>query len=421
MQNVLLSYDGVMHTGKGDAAERAKTRRRIPVAVDASDISCGFAVGDDFERFSQIDDVFARSRYDPVVHSERSELFFSTYRKPLTEWRAAKGFQQNDYAFRNATWHVADVFAEMYESRDRRDGFLDPLSMLRDGASEQVDLGTPTAAAAMIKHAARTAGADLVGVAAYDHRWTYTERFSVEASGAKPNDLPDGLDHVIVIGQAMDATLIETSPSALSGAATGMGYSQDAVVLLTIAQYLRNLGYQAVPSMNDTALAVPYAIQAGLGEYGRHGLVITPEFGTSVRFGKIFTDAPLAHDRPISFGVKEMCEICSACVTGCPSKAIPDGAPTAERHNRSNLQGVTKWSIDGERCFSYWTKINNDCSICVRVCPFTRDYTSARNRFWLRLAGSPLRRLALWLDRRQGRGARRQAATWWPSPLESNC
>ena len=49
----------------------------------------------------------------------------------------------------------------------------------------------------------RTAGADLVGVAAYDHRWTYTERFSVEASGAKPNDLPDGLDQVIVIGQAM--------------------------------------------------------------------------------------------------------------------------------------------------------------------------------------------------------------------------
>jgi hypothetical protein len=54
----------------------------------------------------------------------------------------------------------------------------------------------------------------------------------------------------------------------------------------------------------------------------------------------------------------------------------------------------------------------------VRVCPFTRDYTSAKNRFWLRLAGSPLRRLALWLDRRKGRGARRQAATWWPSPSE---
>jgi len=46
VQNVLLSYDDVMHTGKGDAAERAKTRRRIPVAVDASRISSGFASPD---------------------------------------------------------------------------------------------------------------------------------------------------------------------------------------------------------------------------------------------------------------------------------------------------------------------------------------------------------------------------------------
>ena len=67
VQNVFPSCDDVMQTGKGDAAERPKTRIRIPVAVDASDISCGFAVGDDFERFSQIDDVFARSRYDPVA------------------------------------------------------------------------------------------------------------------------------------------------------------------------------------------------------------------------------------------------------------------------------------------------------------------------------------------------------------------
>ncbi len=403
-----------MHTGRGDAAQRAKTRARIPVAVDASDAACGFCVGPDFERFSQVDDVFSRSRYDPDVHTDKAEMFYATYRRPLADWRAAKGYQQNDYAFRNATWHVADVFAEMYEADDRRDGFLDPLSMLRDGAAEQVDLGSPEQAAARIKHAAHAAGADLVGIAAYDDRWTYTERFSVQAGGPKPNDLPDGLDQVIVIGQAMDSTLIETAPSALSGAATGMGYSQDAVVLLTVAQYLRNLGYRAVPSMNDTALAVPYAIQAGLGEYGKHGLVITPEFGTSVRFGKIFTDAPLAHDRPISFGVREMCEICNACSKGCPSKAIPDGPPTTERHNRSNLVGVKKWTIDGERCFAYWTRINSDCSICVRVCPFTRDYTRRRNRAWLRLAGSRLRRLALWLDRREGRGARRQSDEWWP-------
>ena len=123
-----------------------------------------------------------------------------------------------------------------------------------------------------------------------------TSSASAASGGPKPNDIGDGLDHAIVIGQAMAPDLIQTAPSALAGAATGLGYSTDAAVLLGVAQYLRNLGYRAVPSMNDTALAIPLAIKAGLGEYGRHGMVITPEFGARVRFGKIFTDMPLAHD-----------------------------------------------------------------------------------------------------------------------------
>ena len=54
-------------------------------------------------------------------------------------------------------------------------------------------------------------------------------------------------------------------------------------------------------------------MQAGLGEYGCHGLVITKEFGPRVRFGKIFTDLPLSHDRPVKFGVKEFCDMCRRC------------------------------------------------------------------------------------------------------------
>lgn len=403
-----------MHTGRNDAARRAQTRRQIRIAATSTDSDAGFDVTGDFERFNQADDVFSRSRTDGELRDEAADTFYSTYRRPLVNWRAAKGYRQLDYAFRNATWHVADVFAEMYESDDRRDGFLDPLSMLRGGAEEQLDCGDPDEVSIMVKHAAESAGADLVGVAAYDERWTYTQRFSAANGSGKPNPLPDEVDKVIVIGQAMDERLIDTAPSALSGAATGMGYSQDAVVLLTLAQFIRNLGYTAVPSMNDTALAIPYAIKAGLGEYGKHGLVITPEFGTSVRFGKIFTNMPLAEDSPISFGVKEMCDICNACSKACPSRAIPDNKPSTDRHNKSNIKGIRKWSIDGEKCFSYWSKINSDCSVCVRVCPYTRDYTQRRNRAWLRLADSPLRKLALHLDRRFGGGKRVQAEHWWP-------
>ncbi|MBG02161.1 MAG: reductive dehalogenase [Acidimicrobiaceae bacterium] len=404
-----------MHTGRNDEAKRQRSRRIVSLADDDSDKSAGFLVTDDFRGFSQVDDVFCRSQYDPSVKTSNTQKFYDMYRRPLTGWRGAEGYAQHDYALRNATWHVADIFAELYEPNDRRDGFLDPLSMLREGSGERVFFPSSDEASRVIKQAATTVGADLVGITNYDSRWTYTERFSMKTLRGKENPIPEDSRHVIVIGQAMDTELLDTAPSALSGSATGMGYSQDALVLLTISQFIRNLGYEATPSMNDTAIAIPYAVKAGLGEYGKHGLVITPEFGTSVRFGKIFTNLPLTHDLPIRFGVQEMCELCNACSKACPSKAIPDDKPSFVTFNRSNIAGVKKWTIDGEKCFSYWAKINTDCAVCVRVCPFTRDYTKIRNRLWLRLAHSSLRKLALALDQKQRRGKRVASRDWWLS------
>ena len=402
-----------MHTGRNDDLRRSRTRRKVRLLPDASDESTRFRIHDNFEGFSQVDDVFCRSQYDPEVKSSGSERFYDMYRKPLADWRGTDGYQQHDYAFRNATWHVADIFAELREEDDRRDGFLDPLSLLKDGPEERIAFGSVEETTRIVKQAAKTVGADLVGVADTDSRWSYTELFSLQTKGPKPNNIDDGLAHVIVIGQSMDNKLLDTAPSALSGAATGMGYSQDALVLLTLSQFIQNLGYRAVPSMNDSALVIPYAVQAGLGEYAKHGLVITPEFGSSVRFGKIFTDMPLEADKPIRFGVKEMCELCNACSKACPSKAIPDAEPSPVTFNRSNISGVTKWTIDGEACFSYWTKINTDCAVCIRVCPFTRDYTRFWNRAWLRLTGSRLRKFALRIDQRSARGKRVKTLFWW--------
>ena len=376
-------------------------------------MTSSFEFNQDFERFSQVNDVFSRSRWDSTIRDDRTDTFFATYRRPLTKWRKANGFTQKDYAIRNAAWHVADVFAEMYEDADRRDGFLDDLSMLRDGASERVDIGPPDVAARELKQVATTFGADLIGITSFDERWVYTERFSVEAGGAKPNDLPDGLSHVIVIGQEMDDGLIKTAPSALSGAATGLGYSRDAMVLLATAQYIRNLGYQAIASMNDTALAIPLAIQAGLGEYGRHGLVITPELGPRMRIGKIFTDMDLAVDQPRTFGVERFCAQCDRCADKCPASAIPHGDPDWTPVNISGIKGVKKWSVDGEKCFGYWSKINSDCAVCVRVCPYTRDYSLARNRWWRRLAGTRFRGLAMRLHDAFGGSNRLKSKDWW--------
>jgi len=378
-----------------------------------SDGDAGYEVTDEFERFSQKNDVFRRSFWDDRVRSPKSERFYRTYRDTLKQWRKADGFTQRDYALRNASWHVSDLFTEYREDDDRREGFTDAFTLQRDIVPEQVTFESPAAAAAEIKRVARGFGADLVGVTRLDPRWMYTEKFSDLSGTARPNDIPMDLESVIVTAQAMDYELVRTVPSALSGAATGLGYSHDALVVLSLAQYIRNLGYRAVASMNDSALAIPFALAAGLGEYSRLGLLITKEFGPRVRLGKVFTDLPLEFDRPVQFGVKEFCESCARCAEACPVGAIPAGVPSTKRHNESNLKGVKKWSVDGEACFGYWAAQNSDCAICMRVCPYNKDYARWWARLGRRLAGTRLRRLMLWLDVKLGFGERVKPKDWW--------
>ena len=216
---------------------------------------------ENFERFNQVNDVFNRAFWDSEIATDGAREFFRSHREPLKKWRNASGFEQRDYAIRNAAWHVADVFAEMRDADDLRDGFLSPLSQLRPGPEEGFDLGSPEQASKTIKQVSKLFGADLVGICKFDERWVYTQRYARSSSEGKPEGLPVGLPEnlqgVIVIGQAMDHDLVDTVPSALSGAAVGLGYSKDALVLLATAQWLLNLGYLAVPSLNDTALAIP--------------------------------------------------------------------------------------------------------------------------------------------------------------------
>ena len=387
---------------------------RIPLEMyREADKQAGFEVLEGFKRFEQKDDVFRRSWWDSSIRNEKTERFYNTYREPLENWRSADGFSQKDYALRNAAWHVSDVFTELKVSDDRREGFSDAFSIYQDIATEQQNFESLTAASQELKRVSKAFGADMVGITQYDERWTYANKFSDMSGTARADDIPPETTHVIVIAQAMDYDLIRTVPSALSGAATGLGYSQDAMVALSIAQYIRNLGYEAVASMNDTALAIPLAIQAGLGEYGRNGLLITKDFGPRVRLGKIFTNLPMATDEAASFGVKAFCNDCRRCADSCPVKAIPQDEPIEGGYNQSNIKHVRKWTVDGEKCFSYWAAQNSDCSICIRVCPYNKDYSKWWNKFGIRLAGTRLRKFMLWLDVKLGFGRRMRPSEWW--------
>jgi reductive dehalogenase len=378
------------------------------------DEQTGFDINDDFERFDQRNEIYCRSEWDPEIKSKNARDFFAGHHMPDARARKADGFGQKDYALRNATWHVTNVIRDLRRaSDDRKEGFFDTFTAHEDGWPEPYPFESDKAATANLRRAADSIGAGLVGVCEYDERWVYSARYSERTQKSRPTDIPTDLPRVIVVGEPMDIELTATVPSALSGSATGMGYTHDTVVLLTLTQYIRNLGYRAVASMNDSALAIPLAVQAGLGEVGRHSLLITEEYGPRLRLGKIFTDMPLVIDRPKRFGVREFCDICQRCSSACPPKAIPTAGPSREAYSVSNLKGILRWTTWAEKCFRFWAGQNSDCSICIRVCPYNRDFSKWYNRLWRKLAGTSLRvlmlRLDVWLTKRE----RQSSAAWW--------
>lgn len=373
------------------------------------DADAGIDVTDDFERFRQRNDIFTRAMWDDTVRSPRTDAFFASYRMEAAP-RRGDGFSQRDFALRNASWLVSDVISNRHAAEGRREGFQAPIGYDTPVAADRLPVDDPADMAREIKRVARFFGAGLCGITDLDDRWLYATQVDVRDMSERPVDLPPGLGSVIVMGHEMDHDLVETYPSALGGAATGREYSHEAAVVMQVAAYIRNLGYEAVPSMNDTGLVIPYAIKAGLGEYARNQMVITPEFGPRLRFSKIFTNLPLQHDKPRPLGVRAFCDICTKCADACPVKALPYGPPSAETANISAISGVRKWTSDAEKCFGFWAKLASDCAICMRVCPFNRDFTRRRNRLWLRLALSPLRKLALRLDRRR---VRVKPSGWW--------
>ncbi|MBT3990978.1 MAG: reductive dehalogenase [Rhodospirillaceae bacterium] len=380
-------------------------------AFKPSDAEAGIEVKDDFKRFEQRNDMFSRSQWDEAIQTKAAMEFWHGHRKPKP--RKGDGFRQRDFALRNASWVMASSIMERGFSDGLREGFTDDIQAFHPPDPIKIEVDDPVEMTREIKQVSKYFGADLVGITEFDERWVYTSKFNIKTKEQAPVELPDGLTSVIMVGHAMEYDIIKSMPSALASTAVGKGYSTEAAIVMHIAQYIRNLGYEAVGSMNDTSLTIPQAIKAGLGEYGRHNMLITKEFGPRVRVSKIFTNLPLTHDKPEKFGVTEFCDICRRCYEACPVDAITDGPPTDTGQNQSSLKGVVKWTTDCEKCFGYWTALRTDCAICMRVCPYNKDFSKWYMKLARWLAGTRLRRFMLWLDIKLGYGERDAPQKWW--------
>jgi ferredoxin len=135
------------------------------------------------------------------------------------------------------------------------------------------------------------------------------------------------------------------------------------------------------------------ARDAGLGEIGRMGLLMTPELGPRVRLAVVTTEMPLLTDeRSFDYTTIDFCARCKKCAEICPADAIPSG-------DREMIGGVRRWQIDQEACFTLWCKIGTDCGRCVSVCPYSHPDNLLHNLVRLGVRNSSLfRGLAIKLD-----------------------
>lgn len=122
------------------------------------------------------------------------------------------------------------------------------------------------------------------------------------------------------------------------------------------------------------------AVQAGLGSFGRNGLMHHPRHGTLLRLGAVVTSARLAGD-PLN--ERDPCPSdCQACVKACPLGAIKDNGTFDKmacnakmiKHaiypvalDRNNV-GKYIERVTNTAGYNYWLK----CNACLKVCPNNR-------------------------------------------------
>lgn len=278
--------------------------------------------------------------------------------------------------------------------------------VLRDGpvSTDRVEVTNRELLTEKIKADARELGADVVGIAELDPRFV----FANDNSGN-----PVRLEHryAIVIGKGLDYRLANpaapgpwtkkysTIPEELAAVLSGknvnstnaippgeieemrqtLEFFQDGGrIAVELAGEIRSYGYQARAHFGrwSEVQVIPVAVEAGLGEVGKNGVLIGPKFGPRGSFPVVTTDLPLISDKQADSGIQEFCRMCSKCARACPVRAIPAGEPVV-------VNGLSKWPVDGSKCWGF-IKENPKCMACMGACPFNKkDLAIHRLAGWL--------------------------------------
>ena len=239
-------------------------------------------------------------------------------------------------------------------------------------AGKRVHL-SPEEATTRIKGYATNIGADLVGIAEINPLWIYSHRGEIFHENWQDwgSEIPADHKYAVVVAEEMALDMISPAPHTPSVMESMKNYAKGAYISTQLAAFIANLGYDATANhlRHYTAIMPPLAADAGLGEVGRLGYLMTKEFGPRIRLSAVTTNLALVPDKPVDIGVEDFCRFCKKCAACCPSQSIPQDEEPAE------FNGALKWKLNDETCFEYWAKAGTDCCICMKVCPWSHART----------------------------------------------
>ena len=165
----------------------------------------------------------------------------------------------------------------------------------------------------------------------------------------------------------MDKDMVAASPGGSIVMESAQQYLESGKIAIQLAKFIRNIGYEARAHIdgNYEVVCPLVARDAGLGEIGRMGLLMTPKLGPRVRIAVVTTNLPLVSDPPVyEYSMIDFCAKCKKCADACPSQAI-------SFDDMKIIKGVKRWQINQEACFSLWCSLGTDCGRCMSVCPFS--------------------------------------------------
>ncbi|NOQ25069.1 MAG: reductive dehalogenase [Bacteroidales bacterium] len=271
---------------------------------------------------------------------------------------------------------LADAWSTAHSSTMRgRDSFppepqdKPEVSDFKGIETEAMELKSPKHGSELIKKIAHSFGATLVGITAVKEEWIY--QGYLRGVGKTNFEAPKHWKYAIVIAVPHEWDAMYANPT--------YGTSYDAYSMLRyisgkLTVFLKEIGYSArahVPPTSYDIIMPPLAIDAGLGEQGRNGILVTPELGANTRLAAVTTDMPIEPDKPIDIGIKDFCSKCKICADECPSGAISFTDEPEEV-----IRGFKRWRINHDKCYTVWNSVatshSRGCRVCLAVCPYSR-------------------------------------------------